>query len=74
MENIGILYIHLEYFTAIWYILRPFGIFFNVLVYFTKKKSGNPGYKPQETCSGSKLRQNSSEIIQSCSETKTFDS
>jgi hypothetical protein len=29
MENDGILYGHLEYFTAIWYILWPFG---NVVV------------------------------------------
>jgi hypothetical protein len=33
MEDVGILY--LVYFTAIWYILQPFGIFYSQLVYFT---------------------------------------
>jgi hypothetical protein len=28
MEDVGIFYAHLGYFVAIWYILRPFGIFF----------------------------------------------
>jgi hypothetical protein len=37
MENDGIFYGHLEYFTAIWYILRPFGIFFPVLLHCVKK-------------------------------------
>jgi hypothetical protein len=32
MEDVGIFYDHLEYFTAIWYILRPFGIFYGHLV------------------------------------------
>jgi hypothetical protein len=36
MENVGILYGRLnEYLMAIWYILRPFGIFYDHLVYFT---------------------------------------
>jgi hypothetical protein len=45
MEDVGILYVHLVYFTAIgnithiaiWYILWSFGIFFPVLVCCTKK-------------------------------------
>jgi hypothetical protein len=37
MENVGIFYDHLEYFTAIWYNLWPFGIVYcHVLVYFSK--------------------------------------
>jgi hypothetical protein len=34
MENVGMFYDHLEYFTAIWYNLGPFGIFCSHLVYF----------------------------------------
>jgi hypothetical protein len=34
MENVSLFYGHLVYFTAIWYILRPFGIFYGHLVYF----------------------------------------
>jgi hypothetical protein len=33
MENIGIFYGHLVYFTAIWYILWIFGIFCSHLIY-----------------------------------------
>jgi hypothetical protein len=33
MENVGLFYDHLAYFTAIWYILRPFGTFYSHLVY-----------------------------------------
>jgi hypothetical protein len=36
MEDIGILYDHLVYFTAIWNILWPFGIFYGYLVYFSR--------------------------------------
>jgi hypothetical protein len=36
MENVGIFYGHLEYFTAIWYNLWPFGIFCGNLVYFLR--------------------------------------
>jgi hypothetical protein len=32
MEDIGIFYGHLVYFTAIWYTLLPFGIFYGYLV------------------------------------------
>jgi hypothetical protein len=32
MENAGIVYGHLEYFTVIWNILRSFGIFYGHLV------------------------------------------
>jgi hypothetical protein len=45
IENVGIIYGHLVYFTAIWYILWPFG---NLLVIFSRfgilcqEKSGNP--------------------------------
>jgi hypothetical protein len=47
MENLGIFYDHLVYFTAIGNILWPFGIFCGNLVYFSpfgilvKEKSGN---------------------------------
>jgi hypothetical protein len=34
MENVGILYDHLEYFMTIWNILWPFGIFYDNLEYF----------------------------------------
>jgi hypothetical protein len=51
MENFAIFYDHLEYFTAIRYILSQFGrfggnfdIFFLVLVCLEEKKSGNPGH------------------------------
>jgi hypothetical protein len=49
MENVVILCDHLEYFTAIWYNLRPIGIVcgnlvdFYVLVCLDQEKSGNPG-------------------------------
>jgi hypothetical protein len=56
MENLGIFYDHLVYFTAIWSILRPLEIFYGHLVYFVliwyiftrfgildQEKSGNPG-------------------------------
>jgi hypothetical protein len=49
MVNVGIIYDHLEYFRAIWYNLRPFGIVCGHLLYFSHfgmfgpKKSGNPG-------------------------------
>jgi hypothetical protein len=36
MENVGIFYDHLEYFTAIWYNLRQFGIVCGHLVYFSQ--------------------------------------
>jgi hypothetical protein len=48
MEGAGKFYSRLVNFTAIWYIVCPFGIFFPVLVYFTpfcmlyQKQSGNP--------------------------------
>jgi hypothetical protein len=48
MENLGIFYDHLVYFTAIGHILWPFVIFCGNLVYFSPfgyfvpKKSGNP--------------------------------
>jgi hypothetical protein len=35
MENVGIFYDHLEYFTAIWYNLWPFSIVCGHLVYFS---------------------------------------
>jgi hypothetical protein len=49
MENLGIFYDHLVYFTANENSLRPFGIFCGNLVYFSRfgildqEKSGNPG-------------------------------
>jgi hypothetical protein len=53
MENFSIFYDHLEYFTAIWYILWTFGIvyvhlvYFPVLVFLVQEKSGNPGSQMQ---------------------------
>jgi hypothetical protein len=53
MENTGIFYGYLEYFTVIWYILWPFG---NVVVIWyifprfgilCQEKSGNPGPFPE---------------------------
>jgi hypothetical protein len=47
MEDVGILYGHLVYFTPVWYILRPFGIFYGYLTRFGmlyQEKSGNPGF------------------------------
>jgi hypothetical protein len=38
-----IFYDHLEYFIAIWYNLRSFGLFFFILVCLDQEKSGNPG-------------------------------
>jgi hypothetical protein len=48
IENLGIFYDHLVYFTAIGNILGPFGIFCGHLVSFGmlyQEKSGNPGRK-----------------------------
>jgi hypothetical protein len=51
MENLGIFYDHLVYFTAVGNILRPFGKFCGHLVIrfgtFCQEKSGNPAkYRP----------------------------
>jgi hypothetical protein len=35
MEDVGLLYSHLAYFTAFWSILQPFGLFYSHLAYFT---------------------------------------
>jgi hypothetical protein len=49
MENAGVFYDHLEYFTVIWYILWPFGnvmVIWYIFPRFGKlcpEKSGNPG-------------------------------
>jgi hypothetical protein len=49
MENVGIFCGHLEYFTAIWHSILPFGKVFSHWVYlsrfgtFRQEKSGNPG-------------------------------
>jgi hypothetical protein len=50
IEDVGIFYVHLIHFTAIWYILWHFGIFYGYLVYvfypvliFLARKSGSPG-------------------------------
>jgi hypothetical protein len=55
MEYVGLLYVHWVCFTAIWYILWPFGVFCGHLEYFMvtwhilprfgilyQEKSGNP--------------------------------
>jgi hypothetical protein len=48
MEDVGKLYGHLVYFTAIWYILWPLGTFHGYLIHFFRfgmlyqEKSGNP--------------------------------
>jgi hypothetical protein len=36
MENVGMFYDHLEYFTAIWYKLWPVSIVYGHLVYFSQ--------------------------------------
>jgi hypothetical protein len=36
MGDAGTFYVHKVYFPAIWHILWPFGIFFPVLVHFTR--------------------------------------
>jgi hypothetical protein len=47
MEDVGMFCGHLAYFTAIWYILWSFGIFYVYLAYFSRfgmlhqEKSGN---------------------------------
>jgi hypothetical protein len=52
MENVVIFYDHLEYFTAIWYNLWPFGVIvviwyiFSVLVCLDQEISGNPDPRP----------------------------
>jgi hypothetical protein len=49
MKDVDTFYSHLVYFTAIWSILWPIGIFYRLLVYFfpfwyvVQKKPGNPG-------------------------------
>jgi hypothetical protein len=46
MENLGVFYDHLVYFTAIGNILWPFGIFCGIFSRFgilDQEKSGNPG-------------------------------
>jgi hypothetical protein len=49
VEDVGQFHGHLVYFTAIWYILWPFGIFmviWSIVFFFDKsyqEKSGNPG-------------------------------
>jgi hypothetical protein len=51
MEDVGIFYGLLVYFTAIWYILWTCGIFYGYLVHFPRfgmlrhKKSGSPAMK-----------------------------
>jgi hypothetical protein len=48
MENVGTIYVHLEYFTAIWYILLQFGNAVVIWYIFPRigilchEKSGNP--------------------------------
>jgi hypothetical protein len=48
LRSFGVFYGHLEYFTVIWYILRPFGKFCDYLANFPQfglfyqEKSGNP--------------------------------
>jgi hypothetical protein len=54
MENLGLFYDHVVYFTAIEHILWPFGIFCGHLVFFPRfgilyqEKSGNPGLIKQK--------------------------
>jgi hypothetical protein len=55
MENAGIFYGHLVYFTAIWYILWPCGnvvviwyIFFRFSAFLCQEKSGNPVMHPKK--------------------------
>jgi hypothetical protein len=41
MENVGVFYVHLAYFTAIWYIL-PVLVHLNQLWYFVSRKIWQP--------------------------------
>jgi hypothetical protein len=52
MDNVGIFYDQLEFFTAVWYILLPFGIVCVLIWYIFfrlgmsgSKKSGNPAHE-----------------------------
>jgi hypothetical protein len=36
MDDAGVFYVHLMYFTAIWYTLWPFSIFYGYLIYFSR--------------------------------------
>jgi hypothetical protein len=42
MQDIGIFYGHLVYFTTIWCILWPFGVFLIIWYIVSREKSGNP--------------------------------
>jgi hypothetical protein len=50
-ENVGIFYVHLEHFTAIWYIMWPFGnvvVIWYIFPHFgtlCQEKSGNHGVR-----------------------------
>jgi hypothetical protein len=54
MENTGIFYGHLEFFTAIWYILWPFGNVVAIWYIFPRfgilcqEKSGNPDWRRRQ--------------------------
>jgi hypothetical protein len=56
MEDVGVFYVHLVYFMAIWYILWPFGIFYACFKYIPRfgelyqEKSGIPGESPSSDC------------------------
>jgi hypothetical protein len=57
MEDVGIFYGHLVYFTVIWYILRSFGLFLAAIWFIFSRfgmlyleKSGNPATKLLYKC------------------------
>jgi hypothetical protein len=52
MENVGMFYDHLEYFTALWYILWPFAIICGHLVYFSRFGMFGPRKIWQPWCVG----------------------
>jgi hypothetical protein len=77
MENIGMLYDHLVYFTAIRNILRPFGIFVVIWYIFPRfgildqEKSGNPAWQKQHGVSNCKYKDrvifsNQASIVMKC--------
>jgi hypothetical protein len=55
MDYVGLIHVHLVYCAAIWYILRPFGIFYGFSIYFSPfdmlyhEKSGNAGSQAKQT-------------------------
>jgi hypothetical protein len=70
IENVGIIYGHLVYFTAIWYILWPFGnllVIFPALVYCVKKNLATLFQIPSCQAKFNLLVKSNSGLDESCS-------